>query len=416
MLERLRALGGVRGYGLLATAMGLLGVAMSASAPYLALYFTTDVGLTAGEFGLLMAVAAVSGVVVSTLVARASDRLEERRGLIALAAVAGAVEMLAFLVVRSFVPLLVVTALLAAAAAPSMPQIFAAAHDTVADSGGVEPTFAASALRSLFSLGFVLGPLTGAAALAVAGYRGVLLVSAAFSLLVGAVAWQLPRPRADRPELPPRVQASPPPRPAASVLWPFAAFFLLFVTSWIYQLDMPLYLVHTLHGRAGDVGVMVSFSAALEIPLMIGLGALAGRLTSATLVVWGCLAGGAYYLLIALTTHLWVMFAGQVVEATFISLLMGIGIGYFQDRLPQAAGVATTVYSNAQSTARVVGSLAGGFLAQTVGLREVFWICLALALAAFALLALSDRAVLPVRGRRLGARPANASGVGPMDA
>lgn len=395
MAARARDLLAIRGYGVLAAATALLGLAISVTMPYLALYFTTVVGISTSAYGLLMALSALSGVVVSTLVARRTDRLRTRRGVIALSAVAGAAQFAAYLLVRDYVVLLLLVVVLAAVASLAMPQIFAAARDAITDHAEGDGTFATSTLRSLFSLGYVVGPVLGAAILARAGYRGVMIGSIAlFAILAMTIAALPARQRVEAPAAAPPAARAQPARAGVTVAvaGPFVAFALLSVASWTYALDMPLFLVHTLSAPARDVGILVSVSAALEIPLMIGLGMLAARLTNRAIVLWGSLVGGAYYLLIALTTHVWAMFAGQVLEAAFIAVLMAIGISYFQDLMPEAAGVATTLYANASSIGRVAGSLAGGVLAQAMGLRGVFWVCLGLSGAAFLVLAYSHRA------------------------
>jgi len=137
---------------------------------------------------------------------------------------------------------------------------------------------------------------------------------------------------------------------------------------------------------------VLSLGAALEIPLMIGLGSLAARLTTRTIVLWGVLTGAVYYAVLAVAPGLWLVLGGQIVAAVFVSVLMGVGIGYFQDLMPRSAGVATTLYANSGQVARVLGSLMGGVLAQTIGLRDVFWLCAVLVVLAFGILALSVRA------------------------
>ncbi len=49
------------------------------------------------------------------------------------------------------------------------------------------------------------------------------------------------------------------------------------------------------------------------------------------------------------------MLAGQVFLAIFLAVLLGIGISYFQDILPDFPGYASTLFSNAM----VIGQLGG---------------------------------------------------------
>ncbi|MFD1908821.1 hypothetical protein ACFSQ7_39890 [Paenibacillus rhizoplanae] len=62
-----------------------------------------------------------------------------------------------------------------AAGAPAMPQLFASAREAVSASSSPDHALANSALRSMFSLGFISGPLVGAALLSRFGFQGIFL-------------------------------------------------------------------------------------------------------------------------------------------------------------------------------------------------------------------------------------------------
>lgn len=56
-----------------------------------------------------------------------------------------------------------------------MPQIYAYAQESAVASQNNDKTFAMSILRSLVSLGFLIGPLVGTVILGVLGYKGLFL-------------------------------------------------------------------------------------------------------------------------------------------------------------------------------------------------------------------------------------------------
>lgn len=66
------------------------------------------------------------------------------------------------------------------------------------------------------------------------------------------------------------------------------------------------------------------------------------------------------------------MLAGQVFLAIFLAILLGLGISYFQDILPDFPGYASTLFANAMVIGQLCGNLLGGVMSHWVGLENVF--------------------------------------------
>src|SRR5690625_6186307 len=109
---------------------------------------------------------------------------------------------------------------------------------------------------------------------------------------------------------------------------------------------------------------------------MLALGALGKRISNHTLVIYGCIIAVIYYLILSVSTHPWQLIPAQILQATFVAIVMGIGLSYFTERLPHSPGIATTIYYNGSTIGKLIGSLSGGFIAQVLGYRSVFWLCL----------------------------------------
>ncbi|MCY0887466.1 MAG: sugar efflux transporter [Alicyclobacillaceae bacterium] len=393
MYRQIANLFSIKWYGLFVVCIGLMGVAMSLSSPYLSLYCTGVIGMTPGAFGVLLAVSSACGILVNSLVARRTDGRLDRKYIIMVATLSSACGYIAYLVCHNYFILLIAVGILAGCGAPAMPQIFAYARESMMASGSANKTLATSTLRSLFSLGFLLGPLIGTVVLVSAGYRGLFLGTAVILMGICVVVFVFLK-RRPRAEFEVSIAPSEAIAPAAfrpAIRKPFVAFILLYVCAFTYNLNTPLYVVHTIHAPQHDVGLLISVSAGLEIPIMIGLGTLARRFSNQTLMLYGCIIGMADFSLIGLSTHLWAIFAVQLLQASYIGVVMGNGLSYFQDLLPKTPGVATTIYANAQSLGVLIGNLAGGAMAQFAGYRNVYWLCLPLMAGAFVLFQLSKR-------------------------
>lgn len=93
----------------------------------------------------------------------------------------------------------------------------------------------------------------------------------------------------------------------------------------------------------------------------------------------------------------WQIIVAQVLQATFVAIVMGNGLSYFSDFLPHAPGVAATFYANATTLGRLGGSLTAGFGAQLAGFRYVNWICVVIVVISFLFLILKRPRSLAAR-------------------
>lgn len=127
---------------------------------------------------------------------------------------------------------------------------------------------------------------------------------------------------------------------------PLIAFIFLFAVNAINFINTPLFIVNELQGTHTDVGLVVSVCAGLEIPIMLVLGALGKKISNHTLMISSCFIAVVYYIILSVSTHSWQLIAAQLLQATFVAIVMGNGLSYFTDLLPDSPGLATTIYSN----------------------------------------------------------------------
>lgn len=111
---------------------------------------------------------------------------------------------------------------------------------------------------------------------------------------------------------------------------------------------------------------------------MLVLGALSRKISNHTLMISSCFIAVIYYTILSISTHSWQLIAAQLLQAAFVSIVMGNGLSYFTDLLPDSPGLSATIYSNGATIGSLVGNLGGGIIAQFVGFRNVYWTCLAI--------------------------------------
>jgi MFS transporter, SET family, sugar efflux transporter len=374
-----------------------VGISTSVMGPFLSLFLDTAVHAGPVKVTVFLVAAPLSGVLASTLLGRFSDRRPIRRRLIIGAALAGLVGAGCTAFVRNYWILLALTVTAAALGAMMFPQTFAYARQVLDRGDPARAAMGISTLRTVFSLAWVAGPPLAAFLLAAGGFRFVYGMAALMYLLAALVAifWlaEVPAPApagTDEPE-----SARPPVRRIRLVLT-VVAFTLLMCPLTLAVQALSLYVSNDLGGDVADAGLLLGLCAALEIPLMLGLGALSMRWPVRWVVLGGAAAGIVYYGVGAAAPAVWLLFVTQPVNALYIAAVSGPGISYVQDMLPGQPGRASTLYSiTFPFGAMLAGPLFG--LSQHFGYRLAFVFAAATCLAGLLLLTmLRNDHVVPV--------------------
>lgn len=274
--------------------------------------------------------------------------------------------------------------------APAMPQLYASARESInVSASSKNAVFANTLLRSMFSFGFLFGPLVGTVLLKKFGFAGIfggtilLYIIVLLSFLFFYQEVKVEKPAHTKGHIEP---VAPNLLKDTYLLIPFLAFVFLHIGQWMYTLNMPLFVTEFLNADEANVGYLASLCAGLEVPFMIILGILASRFQTRTLLMIGAIFGGGYYLSIGLFDSVTAMLIGQIGLAFFLAILLGLGISYFQDTLPDFPGYASTLFSNAMIAGQLLGNLLGGVMSDIVGLGNVFYVSSSFVLIAFILL------------------------------
>ncbi|MGX5789733.1 sugar efflux transporter [Staphylococcus equorum] len=369
----------IKNYKLFVVNMMLLGMGISITVPYLILFATNDLGMTSTQYGLLLALAAISQFIMNTIVARFSDTHNiNRKVIIITALLMGAVSFSIYFYIHEVWIFIVMYAVFQGFFAPAMPQMYASARESINVSASRDRAkFANAVLRSMFSFGFLFGPLIGALLLGVNGYAGLFTGTVTiilFTLMLQVFFFKDIKTKQTTTDVN-HIEAKAPNMLHDKALFvPFLAFILLHIGQWMYTLNMPLFVTKYLNEAEGYVGGLASLCAGLEVPFMVVLGILSAKLTTRVLLMLGGLFGGLFYFSIGVFESLVMMFVGQVFLAVFLAILLGLGISYFQDILPDFPGYASTLFANAMVIGQLCGNLLGGIMSHWVGLGNVFFV------------------------------------------
>lgn len=369
----------IKNYKLFIVNMMLIGMGIAITVPFFVLFATNQLGMTTNQFGLLLALAAISQFTMNSIVARFSDTHAINRKVIIIAGLfMGAISFMLPFFVHSVVLFIILYAIFQGLFAPAMPQLYASARESINQStSSSRAVFANSVLRSMFSFGFLFGPLVGNILNQSWGYSG--LFGGTVAIILTTLLLQVFFFKDIKAKKPVRdsvatEQDAPSMLKHRYLIVPFIAFVLLHIGQWMYTLNMPLFVTQYLHEEEKYVGHLASLCAGLEVPFMIILGMVASKVETRTLLAIAAVCGSLFFGSIGIFESVHMMLVGQVLLAAFLAVLLGIGISYFQDVLPQYPGYASTLFANAMVIGQLLGNLLGGAMSQWVGLGNVFYV------------------------------------------
>ena len=364
--------------------------------PFLVLYLTSYLGVSAAVAGLAISAYGVGGLVTAPIAGRLADRVGPFVVLRASLALTGVV-LLVIPLAKNFIVVLGLTFLWAVVADAARP----ATMSVLTGSTPPEQRKAAIAVNRLaVNLGMSIGPAVGGF-LAVVSFPLLFVVDGLTSLAAAGVLTVLlarnrhllvvpPGPRSVQP-------ATRRSRFAPSLVWRDRAAMLFFATALLvnivfsqHQGAMPLYLVRDLHYRESFYGGLFVLNTllivALEVPLNIAMAHWTTRVSLGLAIVliavgFGALAGATTTIPIAITVVLWTF--GEMI-------FFPTSVAYVAELAPPGmTGEYMGMFSGAMSLALIIGPWLGTFLLDRVGAPTTWATMFVCGLSAAAVLAVS---------------------------
>ncbi|AJZ90283.1 sugar transporter [Klebsiella michiganensis] len=353
----------------------LTGIAGALQTPTLSLFLTDEVHVRPALVGFFFTGSAVIGILVSQFLAGRSDRKGDRKTLIFVCCLLGALGCILFAWNRNYFILLFVGVFLSSFGSTANPQMFALAREH-ADSTGREAVMFSSILRAQVSLAWVVGPPIAYALAMGFGFK-VMYLSAAFAFVIcGAMVWLFLPSMRKEPLAKAEARLESPRRNRRDALLLFAACTMMWGCNSLYIINMPLYIINELHLPEKLAGVMMGTAAGLEIPTMLIAGYYAKRFGKRFLMRFAVAAGLLFYVGMVTLTNEYMLLGLQLLNAIFIGILAGIGMIYFQDLMPGQAGAATTLYTNTTRVGWIIAGSLAGVVAEIWNYHSVFFIAL----------------------------------------
>lgn len=376
----------------------LLGLATSFVMPFMSMFGTREVGMSHLGFGVFMTVTSVSGIVVSTVLARSSDTRWSRKSVLLLGGVTGALGYLGYAFVRNPLALTAIGSIALGASSITFGQIFAYARDALdaSDLDRRELPFYMNFIRLFFALAWTVGPAIAAYLMTHHSFRvtfgAAAFVYVLFCVLVALfVPWRPPSEASRRAALALPLSVAFKNR---QLLAHFVAFCLYFCCSTMGMMNLPLLILGELHGTERDVGTAYSLAPLFELPLMFYVGVLATRVAHEKLIAIAIALAVAYYVGLSLAAAPLHVFFLQALSAAIVAVMSGVAITFFQNYLPNQAGTATNLYSTASRIGSIAGYLGFGAIGGALGHRAVFGVTVGLCTLSVTILLASRRSAV----------------------
>nr|WP_315293264.1 MFS transporter [Serratia proteamaculans] len=357
------------------------GIAGALQIPTLSLFLTSEVRVSSLWVGFFYAVNAGVGIIVSFLLAKKSDRQRDRRHLIFICYLLAAGNCLLFAFNRNYLTLITAGVLLTAIANTAIPQLFALAREYGERSSQNVAMFSAI-MRAQLSLAWVFGPPLAFMLVVNYGFTAMFIFAAGIFLLVTLLAWWI-LPEVARPVVGDDIAIRQKAVFDKDISRLFFASVLMWTCSAMYLIDVPLYITAELGLPQSLTGWMMGIAAAIEIPIMILVGRYVNRVGKRLMMAGAMVAGIVFYAGMLWFTSSTGLLALQLFNAIFIGIIATVGMLYFQDLMPERAGMATTLFTNSISTGVILAGILQGILTEygphsSVYLLAILLLCIAL--------------------------------------
>ncbi|ACE83363.1 sugar efflux transporter [Cellvibrio japonicus] len=358
---------------LLFFAVGVVGALVL---PTFSLFLAKEIGVRPLLVGLPFAGIALTSIAYNHWIGLWSDKLRDRRPLVAAFCVLGFLACLVFAFSRHYGVVAVTAVLVFSLAMVSFSQMLAYSLDYAEGHIPPEriPLFNAI-VRAQIAFAWVAGPPAGFLLASYLGFHWSYAIAAVLYLLVALASIKLlpllPRRQVDHASGGVSLQ---PLAPAVkqSLAICALAFSLLWGVNNAYLISLPIHLKDNLAIDTQWMGWVMGTTAALEVPFMLLAGYYAARVPLMALIRCAGIAALLLYLGVYVATELWQLFALQIFNAVFIGVLAGLGVSVIQELMPGRSGSASALYTNTTHVGNLFSSLMVGVVADYWGYQQVF--------------------------------------------
>ena len=345
MIEALRFVARQRFVRTTALCLIAYGIAVSSTIPYQSLYAVKELGMGNGQFSAFMSAVSVFSVIAAVGLGAVSDTLKDRRPLVLVLALAGALGYGAIWLGQSVAAYVIAMLTLIPLSRAITSLLFSGLRRELAGLDTAQILSVNSLLRTFLAGAWVVTPAFAAWLVSDSqSLAPVFMIGAVASLTVFLLYLTFPAPKGpiDQAERLPffavvRLIGTGP------VLLRVLAISLGSGAHALHGLLHPLIMTGPAHGTLRDVGLFAGMLAGLEIPFMLVWAQVARRRSvsfalSASLAIY-CV----YAVLLAFATAPWHLFALGILNSCGAAAVLSLPMSYFQDLMADRPGLGSSL-------------------------------------------------------------------------
>jgi PPP family 3-phenylpropionic acid transporter len=356
--------------------------AIGAAFPYLPVFYH-DIGLGLEQIGILTAMQAAIQLLLAPVWGGLADRFPHTRLTLPLAAAVATVGATLLFRAHDFLTVLVGSLILYAGISGIAPTLDARTLETL----GTERRSRYGEVRAFGSLAFVLATLAVGFVLDAEGARALFWIYIPF--LIGTVVVTATIPRRGVSHSVNLMRGT-----GQFLATPGVALFLIgFTVTWASLAAVNAFYsiqIVALGGSTGLVGIAWAFGASIEVPLMYAFPRIGKRVGTERVVVFGTVAFALRALLGSIVAAPAALVLIAPLEGIGFACVFVGGVTVLAARAPaNLQGTAQGVFAGASGLATIIGSVAGGAIAEATDIPGLFLLCAGSGLIGTAIVALA---------------------------
>lgn len=367
-------------------------LATSLSMPFMSLFLFQRINITQAQLGLFVSVSSFANIIISFFIGYISDNLFDRKKILYIALISSFVSYFLYSITYNFWFIMLISTSIMGVSSAVTPQLFALSKQLLNqendDVGEVNSDL--TLLRTMISISWAFGPLIGSYILSKFNFKGVFFLTALIFLVSFFVTFlsfknviirkddAAPKTKDNK-----QVVTTSVTRSTALGYKEIIIYFMIFVFAQIINSMVsnvfPIYITDTLGNSNSYVGIISSFTAFIEIPLMIICAILAKKIPIKKLLNVGFISCLVFLILFANLKSIKLIVLSYFFIAVFNATSIGLGIAFFQNMIPKKPGLSTTLFMNTSSFGKILSggiiSVLGGKYSYIFGLLIIVIVC-----------------------------------------
>jgi predicted MFS family arabinose efflux permease len=361
-----------------AVALVLLGFTYAATIPYQSIIATQQLHMGEQQFGLLIFLVGLFGTLGSLVLGYLSDISKNRKTSVLYCLAAGAIGFSAFAFWPNQLTFIICMLLVYPFSGSAYGLLFGTVRSIANELEAEQAASINSAVRSFYAVSWIVVPaLVGGFIAATARPSDSFAVAALACVLCSAFYWVWGPNVSGNATSPGTAFANL--REASGLIFEGARIIRLSALALVncvhplISAAFPLILIQQLHGTTTQLGYFAGLVAALEIPIMLGVGAAVRRFPLWQVIACGGIIHITFLVSLTLVTSISTLYFLALLNAAGNAILLTQHLTFAQDLLPERPGLGSSLLSITNLVSRAAAALLFGAIGWAYGTHGALW-------------------------------------------